>query len=329
MPNIPKIKWPQSPFVDKSGNVAREWQQWLLNPQFITLNLDTVLAVGSGGTGITDLPSDGELLIGGNGSYFLSTLTPVANRTSVINGVGSITFDISAAYTGQTSITTLGTITTGAWSASTIAATRGGTGLSGYAVGDLVYADSTTSLSKLADVAIGSALVSGGIGVAPSWGKIGLTTHISGTLAAGNGGTGQSGYTTGDILYASSASVLSKLAIGSANYIFGVSAGGTGPEYKQLLGTANQVTITHAAGSITYSLPQSIATTSNVTFGSVTSTGAFGCNGKVAQTASAVNAAIAGSAGATYTATEQGLINSLIAQINLLRTALVNNGIAV
>ena len=72
----------------------------------------------------------------------------------------------------------------------TIIATKGGTGQTLYAVGDLLYADTTTSLAKLADVATGNALISGGIGVAPSWGKIGLTTHVSGTLPVGNGGTG-------------------------------------------------------------------------------------------------------------------------------------------
>jgi hypothetical protein len=54
----------------------------------------------------------------------------------------------------------------------------------------LLYADTTTSLAKLADVASGNALLSGGVSTAPAWGKIGLTTHISGTLAVANGGTG-------------------------------------------------------------------------------------------------------------------------------------------
>ena len=72
----------------------------------------------------------------------------------------------------------------------TIPATQGGTGQTSYAVGDLVYALTTTALSKLADVATGNALISGGVGVAPSYGKVGLTTHISGTLAVANGGTG-------------------------------------------------------------------------------------------------------------------------------------------
>ena len=75
---------------------------------------------------------------------------------------------------------------------SPLAATSGGTGQSSYAVGDILYASTTTALSKLADVATGNALISGGIGVAPSWGKIGLTTHISGVLPIANGGTNAS-----------------------------------------------------------------------------------------------------------------------------------------
>ena len=69
-------------------------------------------------------------------------------------------------------------------------ATNGGTGQSTYAVGDILYASAATVLSKLADVATGNALISGGVGVAPSWGKIDLTTHVSGILPTANGGTG-------------------------------------------------------------------------------------------------------------------------------------------
>jgi hypothetical protein len=74
--------------------------------------------------------------------------------------------------------------------AGTLPVANGGTGLTSYTVGDLLYADGTTSIAKLADVATGNALISGGVGVAPSYGKIGLTTHVSGTLPIGNGGTG-------------------------------------------------------------------------------------------------------------------------------------------
>ncbi len=82
-----------------------------------------------------------------------------------------------------------------------VPATAGGTGQTSYAIGDLLYANTTTTLAKLADVATGNALISGGIGVAPSYGKIGLTTHVSGTLPVANGGTGLTTLTAGYIPY--------------------------------------------------------------------------------------------------------------------------------
>ncbi len=72
-----------------------------------------------------------------------------------------------------------------------LAATSGGTGQSSYAVGDLLYANTTTTLAKLADVATGNVLRSGGVGVAPAWGKVDLTADVTGTLPVANGGTGQ------------------------------------------------------------------------------------------------------------------------------------------
>lgn len=52
----------------------------------------------------------------------------------------------------------------------------GGTGISSYTIGDMIFASGATTLSKLADVATGNALISGGVGVAPSWAKITLAT---------------------------------------------------------------------------------------------------------------------------------------------------------
>jgi hypothetical protein len=73
--------------------------------------------------------------------------------------------------------------------AGVLAVAGGGTGQSSYTIGDLLYASGATTLSKLADIATGNALISGGVGVAPSYGKIGLTTHVSGALPVANGGT--------------------------------------------------------------------------------------------------------------------------------------------
>lgn len=141
--------------------------------------------------------------------------------------VNADTVDIAATYVGQTSITTLGTITTGTWSATAIAVNKGGTGLTSYTVGDLLYASGAATISKLADVATGNALISGGVGVAPSWGKIGLTTHVTGTLASGNGGTGFTGYANGDLLVGDG-SILQKLTSGAQYTVLMSSGAGAG-----------------------------------------------------------------------------------------------------
>ena len=70
-----------------------------------------------------------------------------------------------------------------------------------YTVGDLLFADGANSVDALADVATGNVLLSGGAGTAPSYGKVGLTTHVSGTLPVANGGTGVTSATgTGSVV---------------------------------------------------------------------------------------------------------------------------------
>ena len=115
-----------------------------------------------------------------------SATTDTTNAANITSGTLPVA-RLNGSYTG---ITGVGTLAAGTWNGSVIAAAYGGTGQSSYAVGDLLYADTSTSLAKLADIASGNALLSGGVGTAPSYGKIGLTTHISGTLAIANGGTG-------------------------------------------------------------------------------------------------------------------------------------------
>jgi hypothetical protein len=86
-----------------------------------------------------------------------------------------------------------------------LGATQGGTDQSSYSIGDILYADTTTSLARLADVATGNALISGGLNAAPAWGKIALASAVSGTLPVANGGTGVTTSTgTGDVVLSNS-----------------------------------------------------------------------------------------------------------------------------
>lgn len=72
-----------------------------------------------------------------------------------------------------------------------LGAVSGGTGQSSYTIGDLLYADTTTSLTKLAAAAVGNVLRAKGTGTAPAWEKVDLTTDVTGVLPAANGGTGR------------------------------------------------------------------------------------------------------------------------------------------
>jgi hypothetical protein len=88
----------------------------------------------------------------------------------------------------------------------------GGTGLGSFVKGDLLYASTASTIAGLHDIATGNVLLSGGVNTPPSYGKVGLTTHVSGVLPEANGGTNQSAYSQGDLIYASAANTLAKLA---------------------------------------------------------------------------------------------------------------------
>jgi hypothetical protein len=166
----------------------------------------------AGGTGLTSYTA-GDLLYYATGSA-LSKLA-IGTNGQILKSTGSAPAweNVSALAVTSISFGTTGltpsTVTQGAVTvAGTLVAANGGTGQSSYTVGDILYASGSTTLSKLADVATGNALISGGVGVAPSWGKIGLTTHVSGTLPTANGGTNLTSFTANSILYASSTSAL-------------------------------------------------------------------------------------------------------------------------
>lgn len=172
----------------------------------------------AGGTGLTSYTA-GDLLyyatgttlsklaIGASGRWLGSSGTaPQWNAPAALTKTDDTNVTLTLGGSASTALLNAASLTLG-WTGQ-LAATRGGTGLGSYAVGDILYADTTTSLAKLADVATGNALISGGVSTAPSWGKIGLTTHISGTLAVGNGGTGTAtAFTAGSVVFAGASGV--------------------------------------------------------------------------------------------------------------------------
>lgn len=170
-----------------------------------TQNAGAVAITGGSITGITNFASNNVTITGGSitGITDLAVAdggTGVSTLTGYVKGNGTSPFTASATVP-STDITGLGTmsvqnannvtITGGSITGITdLAVADGGTGLSTYTVGDILYASAISTLAKLPDVATGNALISGGVGVAPLYGKIGLTTHVSDVLPVANGGTG-------------------------------------------------------------------------------------------------------------------------------------------
>ena len=134
------------------------------------------------------------------------------NTVRTLLSINNVENTALSTWAGSSNIVTVGTITSGSWHGVEIAADHGGTGQTSYSIGDILYATSSSALSKLSDVVTGNALISGGVSTAPSWGKIGLTTHITGTLGVGNGGTGATTLTKGVVVSPGSTTAFTTLA---------------------------------------------------------------------------------------------------------------------
>ena len=176
--------------------------------------------------------------LGGSGTFASWTISVAGIQGS--NGVTS--------FSGNSTGLTPSTATTGAISlGGTLNVANGGTNLTSYTIGAIVYASAATTLASLADVATGNAIISGGVGVAPSYGKIGLTTHVSGTLPIANGGTNSTATpTAGGAGYGTGTAHAYTAAGTSGNAL--ISAGASAPAFGNLaLGTAN----TNVSGALT------------------------------------------------------------------------------
>lgn len=201
---------------------------------------DHTQAVNKGGTNITSY-TIGDMLYA-SASTTLSKLA--GNTTTTVKYLKSVATTSGTAVApvwaqiAASEISGLGTMATAntgdyATSGHTQAVNKGGTNITSYTIGDILYASAATTLSKLSGNTtttvkfLKSVATTSGTAVAPAWAQI-TASDISGlgtmatantgdyatsghTQAVNKGGTNITSYTIGDILYASAATTLSKL----------------------------------------------------------------------------------------------------------------------
>jgi len=102
--------------------------------------------------------------IGGSGVN--GSITNINLGSSVSGALGTLTINSPTVSIPSTAIS-LGTVTSGIWNGTEIAVNRGGTGLTSYTVGDIVYASASATLAKLGIGSNNHVLTSNGS--APVW----------------------------------------------------------------------------------------------------------------------------------------------------------------
>ena len=205
-----------------------------------------LLGSGTGAITATAVLTNGQLLIGdGTGDPTVGTLTGGTNVT-VTNGAGSITIaatDTDTTYSAGTLLDLATTTFNVDLSEAAEAAIAdgdyvmfldgGATGTAAKeAIGDIATLFSGDGLQASSSVMSLDLKSNGGLVIESNEAAVDLgASSITGTLDESDGGTGLTGYTAGDILYASGTDTLAKLAKGSADEVLTMNAGATAPEW--------------------------------------------------------------------------------------------------
>ena len=96
---------------------------------------------------VSQFSGAGQITAGDGLTKSANTINAVGTSNRI--SVSANAIDISSSYVGQTSITTLGTITTGTWNGSTLGSAYGGTGLTAAAQGSVLVANAANTFSAL------------------------------------------------------------------------------------------------------------------------------------------------------------------------------------
>jgi hypothetical protein len=210
------------------GNAVTTSQRILVKDEAAQANNGAYVVTQTGSAGApyiltraTDFDTAGTGEIANNAYFFTTAGATNAGSSFILSQTAAITVGTTALpftlfndqlnYVGGTNIDITGlTISlTG-----TVAATNGGTGTATVTTGDLLYGSGTNTWGKLAAGAGYKSLVMNAGGTNVEWNAVALNQSgaVSGTLPTGNGGTGLTTYTLGDLIYSSATNTLAKLA---------------------------------------------------------------------------------------------------------------------
>ena len=153
------------------------------------LTTDNPITVGTTGLTFAQFSGAGQITAGNGLTKTGNTIDAVGTADRI--SVTSDAIDIASTYAGQTSITTLGTISTGTWSADTIVVGKGGTGATSFTSNGIVYGNTTDALQVTA-AGTQYQVLQAGSGGTPTFGALNLaqSAAVTGSLPLTNGGTG-------------------------------------------------------------------------------------------------------------------------------------------
>jgi hypothetical protein len=149
------------------------------------------ITVGTTGLVFAQFSGTGQITAGAGLTKTGNTLDAVGTADRITVNADSI--DIASTYAGQNTITTLGTITTGTWDATTVAVTAGGTGVESFTDNGVVYGNGTGALDVTSAGTEHQVLRAGSGGV-PAFGAVDLsqTSATTNSLLISRGGTNAS-----------------------------------------------------------------------------------------------------------------------------------------
>jgi hypothetical protein len=144
-----------------------------------------------------------------------------------------------------------------------------------------------------------STVLHGNAAGAPTFGAVALGSDVSGTLPLGNGGTGLTSFTAGDLVYFSSGTSFTKLGIGTAGQYLTVNSGATAPQWTTAV----------ASGVTSFQTSMAGLTPNTATTGSVTLAGTLGPANGGTGIANNSAATVTSSGNFAYTRTLTGTTN--------------------